>query len=127
MLGIGIKNSILFLLIILIMHFLLKNVMLDKDSKKPAYFEGWQDAECKPVQEDVVLPSNMCKVELADTEVKAPELKVKADCNIMQDKKNFMIIKEYEEPTTVSLDVSGYDNYDTYFQTYTSQCAENKN
>lgn len=139
MIAIGIKNAILFLLIILILHFLIKNILLDRQTetqkpstKEPAYFENFEENKleekkmmdyimepCKPKQPEEIEISNTCKMEVVETK-KEDDMKVKADCHLQQDKRNFMIIKEYDTKVLDGLDA--FDSYDTYFQTYSSQC-----
>lgn len=174
MLGIGIKNAILFLLIILILHFLIKNVLLDRKqtpvatAKKP--IESFQqtpdvkddehkkmlefineepslldkafdekiikDCEkqetCLPLKSDdnKIETSAMCDVSF-DAKAKEDGMKVKADCKLPQVKKSFMVIKEYENERGVNGgklfdNIDAFDSYDTYFQTYSSQCGEAK-
>ena len=140
MIAIGIKNAILFLLIILILHFLLKNVLLDRqtEQKPPAaqksYFENFKEQEekkmmeyimepCKAKQPEEIEVSNTCQMEVVETK-KEEAPKVLADCHLKQDKRNFMIIKEYDTKVLDGLDA--FDSYDTYFQTYSSQCEAAK-
>ena len=181
MLAIGIKNAILFLLIILILHFLVKNILLDQNTKKPAsaqsmkatpptmsYFEGFVPAssmtdekkkmmefvnsekdeqqaldkmfsqkiitECKaeeqctePKKDIGQLPlSTTCDADV--TKLKGDGMKVKADCHLPQDHKNFTFITEYENERPLNSGkvfdgLSAFDTYDDYFQTYSSSCA----
>lgn len=170
MIGIGIKNAILFLLIILILHFLIKNTLLDrgmipqpgKVSGEKKYFETFTDQKMKMMQyimeepstidkafsEKIIQPCdkqmNDCLPEKKDdnkiersmscdnilqTNDDADAMKLKADCKLNQDKKDFMIIKEYENEKGLNggqiFDdgLNAFDNYDQYFQTYSSQCG----
>lgn len=177
MLGIGIKNAILFLLIILILHFLIKNVLLDRKQTVPAtpatkkpienFFQQpieskddehkkmlefineepsfidkafddkiIKDCEkqetCLPLKSDdnKLETSNMCDVSFEPKD-KDNGMKLKADCKLPQVKKNFMVIKEYENERSVNGgklfdNIDAFDSYDTYFQTYSSQCGEAK-
>jgi hypothetical protein len=183
MLSIGIKNAILFLLIILILHFLLKNILLDKkpdksnlpsrsihslnESSEPSqprqpieynnYFETFKNGDCSSNdenkkmldylnEESIIKDCNKqqacpfpsrdddSRLEVSgacDMDLKpqpAETLKVKADCHLLQDKKNFTVIKEYENEKGINGgklydDIGAFDSYDSYFQTYSSQCG----
>lgn len=166
MIAIGIKNAILFLLIILIMHFLIKNMLLDrvtaggKVTGEKKYFENFTDQKMKMMQyimeepssidqafsEKIIKPcdkENDCLPEKKDnntiersmscdnilqTSDDADAMKLKADCKLNQDKKDFMVIKEYEQEKGLNggelFDgLNAFDNYDMYFQTYSSQCG----
>jgi hypothetical protein len=118
MLNIGLKNAILFLLIILILHFLLKNVLVDKkELPNKAYFKAEKFTEqnyldalfnqklIKTCETNTCLPrksdnnslplSTTCDTEIQELKPEDP-MKLKADCKIPQDYKSFMVIKEYE-------------------------------
>lgn len=169
MIGIGIKNAILFLLIILILHFLIKNMLMDrglagtggKVSGEKKYFENFTDSDMKmkmmqyieeepstidkAFSEKIIQPcdkQNDClpsktddnKIERSMScnnilQTKEDDsMKVKADCHLNQDKKDFMIIKEYENEKGLNGGELGdglnaFDSYDSYFQTYSSQCG----
>lgn len=172
MIGIGIKNAILFLLIILILHFLIKNMLLDRGvisqpgkagvSGEHKYFENFTDQKMKMMQyimeepstidkafnEKIIQPCETTKVNdcppmksddnkiersmscdnILKTSDDADAMKLKADCKLAQDKKDFMVIKEYENEKGLNggelFDgLNAFDNYDMYFQTYSSQCG----
>lgn len=109
MLSTGIKNAILFLLIILILHFFI--------TKKKS-FESFENQKML----DYVYESKMCNQNLKDNSNISSIKKVKADCHLTQDKKDIMIIKEYEDDTN---EFNAYDSFDTYYQAYTSsQCLK---
>ena len=91
-LSIGIKNSILVLLIILIIHIILKNM---KSS------ENYDN--CNPIKEK---PFNFDK-----------EKTLVANCDIKQDKKNMMIIHEYEEDKNKD-PVDAFDDFDINYEYY---------
>jgi hypothetical protein len=153
MLAIGIKNAILFFLIIMIMHFLLKNILFDKQQPQKSYFENFEEKQkmmdyifkesnsivkecnneekCLPIKTDDTVASSKdlpttCDAEV--TEKKEEDMVVKADCQLSQEKKSFMVIKEYENERGMNggklFDgLDAYDGYDLYFQTYSSQCG----
>lgn len=160
MIAIGIKNAILFLLIILIMHFLIKNMLLDRVTSGGKYFENFTDQKMKMMQyimeepssidkafsEKIIQPcdkENDCLPEKKDdntteksmscdnilqTSEDADGMKIKADCKLNQDKKDFTVIKEYENEKVHNRGelfdgLNAFDNYDMYFQTYSSQCG----
>jgi len=144
LLSIGIKNIILVFLIILILHFFL-NIMIDKkifrissqekfanqsvDMKKEMLDFVYEPKEEKPEKNQVLVslccdtstksPENAETEEASATEV-VEEKTVKADSNIIQNKKNMMIIKEYEEDTFDGL--NAFDGFDLNFQPYESSC-----
>lgn len=160
MLNIGLKNAILFFLIILILHFLIKNVIIDKkpqttDTKsyfstekfteqKKKMLDYISDAEqneldkafdqklIKECKEDVCLPrksddnilplSTTCDTSIQELKPEDP-MKLKADCQIAQDYKSFMVIKEYENEKGINGGklydgLDAYDGFDDYFESY---------
>lgn len=212
MLAIGIKNSILVLLIILILHFLIKNTIFDKNSKNPKkpqakstdieqihitavpkveivppkvetfkddapscapapprntdvekeellkfvfgaeapgtssedelgkYFKGddvtsdveGELAKRKPTcpvvkKDDMNLPlTTTCDPQIQRLNLLA-EKSVKADCNLKQDKKDVMILKEYDDENSMSGGqlyggLSAFDNLASAFEEYNSVC-----
>lgn len=219
MLAIGIKNSILVLLIILILHFLIKNTIFDKNGKAPKkvqqaptdikkvhiasvptvdimssqpakvqvetfkneslsceaspprntdlekeellkfvfgaeapdtsedelkkYFKGddvTSDVEgelakikptCPPVKkDDMNLPlSTTCDPQIQRLNL-LEEKSVKGDCNLKQDKKDIMILKEYDDENSMSGGelyggLSAFDNLASAFEEYNSVCNFN--
>jgi hypothetical protein len=88
--GVGIKNSILVLLIILILHVILKN------------------------REHYTCAGPKMLAPLASKN----ELVVTANCDLKQDKKNMMIINEYEDDKIKEGDVPAFDDYDINYEYY---------
>lgn len=192
MLSTGIKNSILILLIILIFHFLLKNMLLpykhesfhqpqqhkcppepqklnvpsaaetddktsvpatvlepekqtksdiynswfgedmsDPDSNLDKFFEGELDikaeaskaAKCPiPVKSPELPLSSTCDVNFEKLPVDVVSKRVKANCNLPQDKKRQMVLAEYEDESTMNggklfMDLDAYDREDVHFAT----------
>jgi hypothetical protein len=190
MLSTGIKNSVLIVLIILILHFLIKNVLLTKkepfDSKcttntfkpeggagsvkvaevpKPAttivpgskdgskdvydswfgdsdaaavggsdtdidkYFAGEIDikkeieeaTKCTiPVQDPHLPKSSTCDPNFNKVPDDLFKKEVKANCNIVQDKKNILILNEYENESNLNggklfMNLDAYDNSESMF------------
>ena len=93
-LSIGIKNSILVLLIILIIHVILKNMKTSENYDN-----------CNPIKE-------------RKTQVQQEQKTVIANCEIKQDKKNMMIINEYEEDKNQDDGISAYDDFDINYEYY---------
>jgi hypothetical protein len=87
-LSIGIKNSILVLLIILIIHVILKNMKSNENYDN-----------CIPNQQE-------------------KKKTVIANCEIKQDKKNIMIINEYEEDKKQEGGIAAYDDFDINYEYY---------
>lgn len=169
MLSTGIKNFILIILIILIFHFLIKNVLLSKKEhystkcdvkssndggetqSEPAttkdtydawfgpdqvksddidkYFKGETDvkkeaekaAQCPIPVKDLELPlSSTCDVNFEKLPSDVLKKDVKANCNLQQDKKNIMILNEYENESVLNggklfMNLDAYDNLDSMF------------
>ena len=94
--GIGIKNSILVLLIILIVHVILK-------SREP-YCDGPKMKPQSIIKDDLLLAAN---------------------CDLKQDKKNMMIINEYENDKVKEGDIPAFDDYDINYEYYlqAEKCA----
>lgn len=195
MLSIGIKNAILVILIILIIHFLMKNVILERSAKKPSEpFTNTKKDPADPLFPPVMKKPEVCKqvrfgdvqkkrteeeamrryVDMGDddtnldkffkdnivsTEVKElekslsdgnnvckfkadnqqlpvsstcdanvqvlsdPKKVVKADCDLPQEKKNIMILKEYEDENDMnggacSDGPSAFDTFDLDYVPY---------
>ncbi len=218
MLSIGLKNSILVILIILIIHFIIKNMILDKngssrpsiesENSKASYHPPYapekftndrsneritndkvlniseteicktkprdDDALLKKYQEDEMMrfvamgdssesksldtyfkdissevkdkesciESNVCKFKAdnqqlplsttCDADVQKLPLvegkKIRANCDLNQDKKNIMILTEYEDEKDMNGGklfgvLDAFDNYDLNYQPYQSECA----
>jgi len=131
MVAVAIKNSILVLLIILILHFLIKNHTKadsseDFDTQTPAatseidkYFVTSQESVLS-----TTCDANLKKNNEEDTK------KVKADCDIPQTKKDMSILKEYENENDMTSfeplynNVQSFDNYDVMFAEYTSNTCK---
>lgn len=204
MLSIGIKNSILVLLIVLILHFLLKNLILERKPSVPQetakrlepyqnkdptdtrqiskeeacrnvrlddvqkkkleqeemmryvamgdesedktldkYFRDnivsdevkdlekslQENTACKYKEDDKHLPvTTTCNAEVQSLAV-ANNMKVRADCNLKQDKKNIMILTEYEDEKDMNGGalfggLSAFDGFDVNYQTYSCGLEE---
>lgn len=219
MLSIGLKNSILVILIILIIHFIIKNMILEKrgttapiidaEKTKAGYHPPYSpekftnnksvdgmgggsvnisenpqdmcinktrndDALLKKYQEDELmrfvamgdsnesasldnyfkdissevkdkescLESNVCKFKAdnqqlplsstCDADIQKLPLvdgkKIRANCDLNQDKKNIMILTEYEAENDMNGGklfgvLDAFDNYDLNYQPYSSECA----
>ena len=163
MLNIGLKNAILFLLIILILHFLIKNILVDRKPETPAqqsYFEKFteqrkkimnfinsdeetelnkafdqklikectSESTCLPRKSDEhILPlSTTCDAGIQELKPDDP-MKLKADCQLPQDYKSFMVIKEYENEKGMNggklFDgLDAYDGFEDYFESYKTSC-----
>jgi hypothetical protein len=201
MLSIGIKNSILVLLIVLILHFLLKNLILERkpialqETKKVESFHSvpettptavlskddicrnvrLSDAQKKKLEQEEMMryvamgdddngknldkffqdnivsndvkelesrleSDNVCKFKADNQQLPmsstcnaeiqqlplANDMRIKADCNLKQDKKNIMILTEYEDEKdmnggTLFGGLSAFDNFDVEYQPYS--CA----
>jgi len=191
MLSTGIKNSILIVLIILILHFLIKNVLLtkkepfdskcttntfkpeggvgsvkvaevpkpvekekEKDGSKDVYdswFGGGSDSaaggggdtdidkyfageidikkeieeatKCTVLVQDPHLPkSSTCDPNFNKIPDDLFKKEVKANCNIIQDKKNILILNEYENESNLNggklfMNLDAYDNNESMFAT----------
>lgn len=89
----AIKNSILIILIILIGHFMLKNALLE---------ENYED--------------NTCYVSLNNDD-NISSKNIKANCDLIQDKKNMFIINEYHNENEMNdgrltETLNAFDKYD---------------
>ena len=162
MLANGIKNAILFLLIILILHFLIKNVtgstagpvakkiegFLDNLMNKTNYADVSSDNTDKS---DGMLTVNNCKINLpkkiddqqlplsTTCDASIMELrpednskKIKEDCRIYQDHKNFTMIKTYENENpnnggALYDGLEAYDDFGEYYESYNSKCSSQLN
>jgi hypothetical protein len=163
-LSIGIFNALLFLLVILILHFALKNLVLNK----PKYESLVESAPCKvsninleSEKEDMlkyVLDDNDAKISLdnyfkdkavtnvpddsckhrndqnyipvsttcdpkMDANLFTNDMKVLKDCELPQDKKNYTLLKIYEDEKPENGGdlyggIKGYDDEDVYFSSY---------
>lgn len=170
MFSVGLKNAILVCLLILILHFTIKNIMFDKGSKKESfktseepppqcrfydnndkkdletekkqmleyvmgdpedldkYFKGnpvtevAKNQQCAPKTDDNTLPlSTTCDPSLTQVNL-GESMKVKANCDLPQDKKNVMLLKEYENEKPLNGGelyggITAYDSLDLYFST----------
>ena len=131
-LALGIKNSIIFLLIILIAYFAIKkntesftlntSASLDKTfEENPNCLAQIKQTTCKK-PDDLLIPlSSTCDANI-DFLPEDTMMKVKEDCQIEQDK-NIMIIKKYEDEKKMNnidqeVGADAYDEYDTYFELY---------
>ena len=217
MLSIGLKNSILVILIILIIHFIIMNMILEKrgttapiidaEKTKAGYHPPYSpekftndkftnnkgsvnisenpqdmctnktrtdDALLKKYQEDELMrfvamgdskesasldnyfkdissevkdkesciESNVCKFKAdnqqlplsttCDADIQKLPLgdgkKIRANCDLNQDKKNIMILTEYEDEKDMNGGklfgvLDAFDNYDLNYQPYSSECA----
>ncbi len=202
MLSIGLKNSILVILIILIIHFIIKNMILDKKSTvaivpptaentkagyhppySPEKFTEKEESCTKPRNDDALLKkyqedelmrfvamgdssesksldlffkdissdvkdkescieTNVCKFKAdnqqlplsttCDSDIQKLPLvdgkKIRANCDLNQDKKNIMILTEYEDEKDMNGGklfgvLDAYDNYDVNYQPYVSDCS----
>lgn len=159
MLANGIKNAILFLLIILILHFLIKNVTGPTAGPVAKKIEGFLDnlmnktnyAEVNTADKsDGMVTVNNCKINLpvksdnqhlplsttcdANIMELRPEdntKKVKEDCRIYQDHKNFTMIKTYENENPNNggklyddVSVGAFDSFEEYYHKYASSCGD---
>lgn len=185
MLSTGIKNSILIVLIILILHFFIKNVLLskredfsapapqcpkktDESAVKPAnerteaveekdVYAAWFGGEAKTVapSSDAALTEDLDKFFTGEIDIKkeieeatkcvvpsqdpmlpqsstcdpnldklpaeyAIKKDVRANCNIVQDKKGIMILNEYENENIMNggalfMNLEAYDQSDSMF------------
>lgn len=100
----AIKNCILIIIIILIGHFILKHTINTKDlySLNNNINEEFVDTTCK-----INLNNNNDNL----------NKKIKANCDILQDKTDFLIINEYEEENQmnngkITDSLSAFDAYD---------------
>ena len=119
MVAVALKNSILVLLIILILHFLIKNHM-----KKPSSEEFEVEKPTSDEMEKYFALSTTCDANIKkDNE--EDNKKVKADCDLPQTKKDMSILKEYENENDMNTfdplfnNVQSFDNYDVMFAEYT--------
>ena len=158
MLANGIKNAILFLLIILILHFLIKNVTGPTAGPVAKKIEGFLDNLMNKTnyadfsRPDSMLTVNNCKINLPKkiddqhlplsttcdaniTELRPEDntKKVKEDCRIYQEHKNFTMIKTYENENPNNggklyddVSVGAFDSFEEYYHKYASSCAENR-
>jgi len=161
MLANGIKNAILFLLIILILHFLIKNTIgqpiekflntittsitgnANKDLSNSANYADVNGPEsmvtvnnCKinlPTKsDDHHLPlSTTCDANITELRPEDNTKKVKEDCHIYQDHKNFTMIKTYENENPNNggklyddLTVGAFDSFEEYYHKYASSCTD---
>lgn len=181
-LAIAIKNIILVVLIILILHFWLKSIVLSKketycpptpntklgDNKVVAspskdatvqnellkyvnegddddldrFFKNnpvttdvdqaasSKDDVCKMKRDDTQLPlAQTCDTKVQKLEDVAPEApRIKGECDLKQDKKNMMILAEYENEKDInggSLfgDLNAFDTFDVNYESYASSCS----
>lgn len=138
MLAIGIKNAIIFLLAILCLHIILKSILIDKTlpplPAKQKYFENYVEPIKEPIKENKIdekskmisfIEENTCNADIEEKKIEAPPMQVKADCHLLQEHKNFMIIKEYDNEKGINGGklydgLDAYDTFDDYFQTYNS-------
>lgn len=174
MLAIAIKNTILVILIMLIIHFFIKNILIDPPKEKftPANFvmkpegndicigkrlddiekKNLEDLEmkkyigfaddksldnffkdnalseevkeleaCKLKSDNNQLPlSTTCNANITSVGHDDASLKIKKECDLTQDKKNVMLIKEYEDekPINGGTLFDGLSAYDTLDQNY---------
>ena len=153
MLAIGLKNSILVILILLILHFLLKNFLLEKSKTQPitsananSVKEGFKNTECDKeelikyvaMEDDISLDkyfkpsdkveSTTCTADVKPAEEENKDKKIKADCNLNQDKKNVMLLTEYEDEKDMNGGLlpgglSGFDTFDLNYESYSDSCA----
>ena len=207
MLSVGIKNSILVILIILIIHFIIKNMILERPSNKgvdaelknakagyhppysPEKFTNIAEKEdickSKPRDDDALLKKyqedelmrfvamgdssesksldsffkdnivssdvkdkqsctemNVCKFKAdnqqlplsttCDTNIQSlpltDNMKIHANCELNQDKKNIMILTEYENEKDMNGGklfgvLDAFDNYDLNYQQYEPACG----
>ena len=133
-LALGIKNSIIFLLLILIAYYALQKLdstesftidtsaILEKvySGSKAMPFDKPLEASCKKPELYVPLTAT-CDANIEFMSNKS-NMKIKEDCQIEQDK-NIMIINKYEDEkkmNNINQDVGAdaYDEYDTYFELY---------
>ena len=158
MLANGIKNAILFLLIILILHFLIKNVTGPTAGPVAKKIEGFLDNLMNKTNyadvssPDSMLTVNNCKINLPKkiddshlplsttcdaniTELRPEDntKKIKEDCRIYQEHKNFTMIKTYENENPNNggklyddVSVGAFDSFEEYYHKYASSCADNR-
>jgi hypothetical protein len=151
LLSVVIKNLILIILILLSIHFFL-NILISNNNNvaKCDSFEnqGKKDKilECKDFPENISQdpPENIskdlnkectsdfpvpstCSTNLHDFPEVYASMKVIADCNLEQNKKDMMLLKEYEDETTMNGGVlyDGLNAFDTFDYNYESYTCNN--
>ena len=127
----AIKNSILVLLIILILHYLIKNNINWINFTKDTQEQYKNNADTLPVELEKYFVTSEKIPSTCDAPaqqlIDAPKKDIKAECDIHQNKKNMMILKEYEKEAEMNTfeplynDVQSFDNYDLIFAQYTSE------
>jgi hypothetical protein len=90
----AIKNSILIILVILIGHFILKNTLLKEQYK-----------------------DDTCFIKLNNNNEEIYDKNIRANCDLIQDKKNMFIINEYHDENEMndgklSETLNAFDKYD---------------
>ena len=190
MLSIGIKNSILVILIVLIIHFILKNIILERSPKIPKEpflvsaplkshdIEVSEKCDVKPREDDTMIKKlqeeelmrfvamgddsdsksldNFFRDNIVTSGVQEPSCdkdvcrfkadnqqlplsttcnsdvqklqdsdakRIKGECNLTQDKKNVMILTEYENENDMNGGklfgvLDAFDSYDMNYQAY---------
>ena len=127
MIATGIKNAVLFLISILIMHYLIKNILITKAPERTERFSvrAAPVAECPRKEESKPLPlSTTCDAGITELKPEDP-MEIKADCKFDNSNyRDFTYIKEYENEKSMNggsiLDngLSAFDEYSKYFETY---------
>ena len=122
--AIGIKNSIIFLLVILIAYFFLKNQSEQFTSSlnvKGSLYDVPNKGQTTCKKLDLHIPlSTTCDADIQN--IPDTAMVIKEDCQIEQTK-DIMIINKYEDEkkmnsTDQEVGADAYDEYDSYFQLY---------